>query len=356
MKILVIKFRHIGDVLLTTPLLDNLKRIYPDAQVDFLINKESEPLLEGNRSVTKLHLYDRSFAKRLPLHKRIVYELKFLKQITDEHYDIVIQTTEGDRGAIIAWLTRAMTRVGIPPKNTFLKKLKPFTAEISDQPYIHTVERNLMFLKKLGHQPIHKRVILLSDEKLKKNLKEKYAILQKPYIVFHPVSRWMFKCWDEKKSAQLIDLVMDRLDLPVVLTAAPSRKELAYVDNIIAQTNHKPLNIAGKLTLQELAALIDDAKFFVGVDTAPMHMAAALDTPVLALFGPSDPVLWGPWDNETERADYNKNEIVQHNGIHSLIRYPDDEIIWRHGKKISTSMMKIEPDLVFSIIQKKIAS
>jgi heptosyltransferase-3 len=114
------------------------------------------------------------------------------------------------------------------------------------------------------------------------------------YIVVQPTSRWMFKGWNHSGFAE----VFRQLTLAgykLVITSGPDKKEIAYVERILAEQHFEAVNLAGKLTLKELGALIAKASCFVGLDSVAMHMAAALGTPCVALFGPSDEKTWHPW-------------------------------------------------------------
>src|SRR3954469_22104799 len=108
-------------------------------------------------------------------------------------------------------------------------------------------------------------------------------------------SRWTFKCWPAERNAQLVDRLSAEGER-VVLTAAPG--ESAFIDEILSRTAAKPLNLAGQLTLKELGALTARARLFIGVDSMPMHLAAAMGTPTVALFGPSSEEEWAPWKVE----------------------------------------------------------
>nr|MDA8108320.1 glycosyltransferase family 9 protein [Betaproteobacteria bacterium] len=114
------------------------------------------------------------------------------------------------------------------------------------------------------------------------------------FIHMHPASRWRFKCWPAEQNAALVDRLAGA-GQRVVLTAAPDREERALVDEIVARASAKPVDLAGKLTLKELGALAARARLFAGVDSMPMHLAGAVGTPVVALFGPSGELEWGPW-------------------------------------------------------------
>jgi heptosyltransferase-3 len=118
------------------------------------------------------------------------------------------------------------------------------------------------------------------------------------FIHAHPGSRWLFKCWTAEQSAALFDRIAAD-GHTIVVTAAPDPRERAMVDAILAAvapaTRARIVDLAGALSLPELAALTAQARVFIGVDSAPMHIAAAMQTPVVALFGPSGELEWGPW-------------------------------------------------------------
>jgi FkbM family methyltransferase len=119
----------------------------------------------------------------------------------------------------------------------------------------------------------------------------------RPLIQVHPTSRWFFKCWNDADMARVIDHLQTVHGYQAVITSGPDDKERDRVAGIIAQCNSMPLNLSGQLTLKQMAALTSLCDFYFGVDTAPMHMAAALNIPVIALFGPSGAFDWGPWPN-----------------------------------------------------------
>ena len=120
------------------------------------------------------------------------------------------------------------------------------------------------------------------------------GIAPKGFIQVHPASRWLFKTWtDAKNAAFLRALAAD--GHRVVVTGAPDAKEREIVGRIVSEAAVPVTDLSGKLSLREMAALSARARLFFGVDSAPMHIAAAIGTPVVALFGPSGEHEWGPW-------------------------------------------------------------
>jgi len=346
-KILVMKFRNIGDVLLTTPLIENLKINYPDAKIDVAVNKGTEEMLSLNPNISKIHIYDRNFVKKLPLVKKIQKEINFIKKIKKEKYDLVINLTKGDRGAIIALFSQAKEKIGF--KENFLSNLA-FTKSLPlKQGMKHQIEWDLDTLRVLGGDIKHKKVSIYWDKKDEEKINS--LNLPKKFIHFHPVSRWLFKCIDDKIAAQIIDFIENELNVKVILTAAPVEKEIKKIENILNFAKSKPINLAGKLTLKETAALNKKAKFFVGVDTAIMHIAAANNIPVIAFFGPSGAFHWGPWDNTLMKSGYNFKNGFQIMGKHKVI-----QVKWDcapcgkdgcNGSKISECLMEKGLDIEF---------
>ncbi|MGO9176514.1 MAG: glycosyltransferase family 9 protein, partial [Desulfobaccales bacterium] len=104
-----------------------------------------------------------------------------------------------------------------------------------------------------------------------------------------------FKCWTSRGYARVLEALQGDWRLPVILTGSRAAHEQELLAAILRESRLAPINLAGRLTLKELGALIQRARFFFGVDSAPMHLAAAVDTPAVALFGPSGAFNWGPW-------------------------------------------------------------
>jgi len=283
-KILVMKFRNIGDVLLITPLLSNLKKAFPDAKIDVALNKDTEEMITLNPNVDEIITYDRAKIKSQKGIKKALSEIKFGLGIRKRGYDIVINTTKGDRGAQLSLISGAKVKIGYKnEKNRFLKNV--FDITLPPQGLRHTIETNLDALRVLNLPIIDKKVEIFwskDDEKKVDNFIE-----NKKFIHIHPVSRWLFKCLDDATVAKIIDYCKDELKYEVALTSAPIKQELDKISSIIDLCKTKPLNLAGKLSLKESAYLNSKAKFFIGVDTAIMHISAANNIPVLAFFGPS---------------------------------------------------------------------
>lgn len=318
MKILIMKFRNIGDTLLATPLASNLKAHFKDCEIHFACNEGCEAMLEGNENIDKIHIYRRNSAKKAGFLKRIKTELGFLSELKAEHFDIAINATEGDRGAYLAFLSGAKTRIGFDGGGLASKLLTQAISQSSSPFGSHTLEHDLALLSALGIEPKTKAVSLAFDD-FGEFFSSQNA-LPSEFIHFHPMSRWLFKCPKDEIIADLLDFCELEMGKKCVVTCANDERELARCENILRLAKSEPKAFLGTLSLKKVAFLSSKARLFVGVDTAIMHMAAAVNTPVVALFGPSSAMSWGPWDNACEHSGYSAKNGIQHMGAHSVVQ------------------------------------
>jgi len=320
MKILVLKFKTIGDVLLVTPLIRNLKLNYPESIIDVAVNQGTEDMLTLNPCINNIWIYDRKKIKNKSIIKRIKSEYDFLKNIRRQKYDIVIDLDQGDRGAGIASISGAKIKIGSQHIKSRLVK-DTYTHILPERTKgKHIVEVGLDAIRILGLPIKYKKVEIFwseNDQKLIDNILDK-----EEFIHFHPFSRVSYKDVDSKNISEIIDYCELSLGIKVVLTSAPIQRELDKVDIILKLCKSKPTNLSGKLTLKQTAALNKKAKLFIGVDTAIMHISAANNTPVLAFFGPTAADNWGPWENDLQIASYLRMGGFQKVGKHGV--YSED--------------------------------
>ena len=318
-RALVIKLRHHGDVLLAAPVISTLKRHAPQCEVDALVYADTAPMLEGHPALSHLHLIDRNW-KRQGLGRQSAAELRLISSLRARHYDLIVHLSVHTRGA---WLVRLLRpRWSVAPKFRPGFWAKSFTHLYPAQshPDRHTVDTNLDSLRALGIEPAPEdmRVFMVpgaaAEAKVDALLAE-HHLSPGGFVHIHPASRWAFKCWPADRVAALCDALAAK-GLPIVLTSAPDANEKALIAAVQAArgkiavtwprsgvpgTQSEPaptVDFSGQLSLKELAALTARARLFVGVDSAPMHIAAAMGTPTIGIFGPSGDREWGPWDND----------------------------------------------------------
>jgi heptosyltransferase-3 len=301
-RALVIKLRHHGDVLLASPVINALKARAAHLDIDALVYADTAPMLSGHPAMSTLFTIDREWRRR-GLAVQVPAEWKLFRALQARRYDLIVHLTEAGRGA---WLARALgARYAVARQRPqwWWKNSFTHTYSLPSHALRHTVEKDLDALRRIGIHPAmgERRLTLLPSQAAVDRvagLLANHTALAEGYIHVHPTSRWMFKSWPaERMAALMTQLTADGHAL--VLTAAPSANEKALVGRIMEQlpaaANARLVDLSGQLSLPELAVVSQRAKLFVGVDSAPMHIAASQGTPTVALFGPSGEAEWGPW-------------------------------------------------------------
>ena len=310
-RVLVIRLQNHGDVLLTTPIFTALKRHFPRVEVDALVFSETLPMLVANPALTRVWPLPRGKQAGRGLGRVIAF-VKLMMGIRRRHYDWVLHLNDQWSGAFAAAISGASVRFGYEvEKRDYWLWRKIFPQRIVPTFAGHMVEKNLDVLKALG-VPVDTRnlpctMAFSSQDATLVRQKLDDAGVAGRYILVHPTSRWFFKCWEDDRFAEVIS-ALAASGWQVVLTSAPDQRELDLVGGLLRRVNNpKVVSLAGQLSLPALAAAIAGSTLFIGVDSVPMHMAAALGVPIVALFGPTHVHIWRPWCDCAEvihAADY----------------------------------------------------
>ncbi len=286
-KILVIKLRYLGDVLMCTPVLASLRAAFPEAVLSMLVNSGTEAMIAENPHLNEILLVERSPS---PLR-----QLRFASGLRRRRFDLVIDLTDGDRAAILSRITGAPIRVGYNREGRWRGRLYTHLVRVPRQP-TPLIRQHLMSLDALGISVAESRPLLRvrqEDEVASRAALAATGIEPgERFIAVHPGARYWFKRWPAERFARLIDYVQGKLGVKVVLLGGSQDREIA--EAILGQIGTGARSLVGRLGLLEMAWLLRLAALFVGNDSGPMHVAAAMGTPVVGLFGPSDPTVWGP--------------------------------------------------------------
>ncbi|MFP3029232.1 MAG: lipopolysaccharide core heptosyltransferase RfaQ [Arsenophonus sp.] len=293
-KILIIKMRFHGDMLLTTPVISTLKKSYPTAKIDILLYQETIQILSENREI---HAFYGIENKKNNSIVKLVNFILLIKKLRKNNYDLIINLAD-------QWIVPFLVRC-IPAKikishqfnhrdtnywsRSFTHMVKPTGT--------HVVEQNLSILKPLHLNALYSSTTMTYQPTDWKKINHRLISLgvHSSYVVIQPTARQKFKCWDDEKFAKVIDNLQSR-GYRVILTSGPSKEDLTCVARIAQQCRQSPVTeFAGKIIFPELGALISHAALFIGVDSAPIHIAAALETPIICLFGATDHQYWKPW-------------------------------------------------------------
>lgn len=406
-KILVIKLRHIGDVLLSVPVFRALRENFPEAHIAVLVNSDTEEVLETSPFINEIIAFVRSI-KKMNFPQKYTKEISFLRMIRRKGFDMAVDLTGGDRAAIISFVSGAAYRLGHDIREGFLGKRYLYTHLAGKNDNQHTVMQNLDIVRQFGIKTDNLSVDISIPEDARvfvKKVFEKNGInkikttpLCPPLarggfkggvfsegnakvVHVHPTSRWLFKCWRDEYMAEVINWLTDR-GITVIVTSAPDKREMEKAKRILSLVSeftppHIPplprggiggvVDLCGKTNIKQLAAISEVSDLFFGVDSAPMHIAAAVGTPVVALFGPSGAFHWGPWDNESSKlrvkslefkTPYPEKSGIQTFGIHTVIQQD-----WKcapcgkdgcDGTKISRCLEEIKTEEVINILKGKL--
>jgi heptosyltransferase-2 len=271
-KILIIQTAFIGDVILTTGLLESLRKAYPDATIDFVLRRGNENLIAKHPGIGKVLIWDKKNSKLFSL-------LKLILQIRKQRYQLAINVQRFFSTGLIMLLTKADEKRGFdknPLSFFYDKKIKHRIGNM------HETERNFMLLQGLNHIHYHKPQLFLPElvtEKIR-------DFQQNEYVCLAPASVWFTKQLPMAKWVELI-LSLDQ-KLKVYLIGANSDYALCNEIRILAQHPNVEI-LCGKLSLTESAALMKGARMNYVNDSAPLHLASAVNAPVTAYFCSTSP-------------------------------------------------------------------
>ncbi len=349
-RILVIAMRYLGDVLLTTPLLHSLRQAYPDARLDVLVFRNTAAMLEGNPDID--HIITTPNRPKFLDYRQLFGRLF-------RQYDLAIATQAGDRPFLYSLLAAPLRVAVVPPKNTtgwwkrfFVQHWTEF-----DDDNTHTV---LQLLKLLDLIDVPRCFSLVPPQiGNTQQLTEQFPFLadNAGYAVLHPHPQWTYKQWTVE-GWLTVGAYLKKLGLKLVLSGGPGQEEVDYVANIQRQLPEDTINLAGQVSLAQLATIIAQAKLYIGPDTGITHLAAATGVPVIALYGPTNPVKWAPWPSGYEQNinPFDKTGSRQLNNI-NLIQGKGDcvpchlEGCDRHRQSRSRCLDTLSPESVEEAIR-----
>jgi heptosyltransferase III len=300
-RILLIALRRLGDVLLTTPLLRSLRHGYVDATIDILVFSDTAGILDGNPDVDRV--------VTMPPRPSLAQTLKLAARLA-RRYDLAVSTQSGDRPAGFAILAGRRSVAPVEDRLSGRIKRALLTRSVPHDPRAHRVEALLRIADMLGigrvGEVIPPRTCLPAD------------MPNGAYAVVHAAPMYHYKRWTAEGWRRLAEALAVH-GLAVVATGGPGPAERAYLDAVWQDT--PVVRRDGQLSWGELTGLIGRSRVFVGPDTSVTHLAAATGCPTVALFGPTDPRLWGPWPSGGLDADWGATGATQSRGNVRLVQH-----------------------------------
>jgi len=296
-NILLIQLKRIGDLILTTSSIAAIRQKFPDANITLVVSRSCAPLLPAIPHLDRSYVIERNPA-----------DISKYLQIAKTKFDACIDFTRNNRSAILSWLSGADKRIGsqrIKRRTTFRQKAynEFVPGRMRDA---HMLDYNLSLLAPLGIHDVAPPVrLVLPAETCQAAVElERHSNIKEPFVVFHAGSARTEKFWEPDRWAEVIIHAMEHWHVTPVLTGSSSPSERAHIAEIenrlprpTSKSGPKVVDLTGKIDLLTLAALIARARLLVTVDSAPVHLAAATETPQIDLFGPTNPFHWRPRHN-----------------------------------------------------------
>lgn len=305
-KILIVKLSAIGDVVHTLPALNALRQNYPRAHITWLVEEAAADLIIGHSALDRVLVSRRKTwidGLRGPQWRNHLRQIvAFVRGLRETRYDMIFDFQASLKGAALIALARGKRKIGfdrgLEHQELSYLALNERIAAISME--VHALTRGLKLLSAMGieyHAIDYKLPISAHHAQQAEQLLVDHGLPnKKPFVVVNPMAKWETKLWNQDRLAQLADAIVDRFSLPVVMTGG--KGDQGAIKNITMRMKRPAVDLSGHTDLVTLAAVLRNAVAMVTTDTGPMHMAAAVKTPTVALFGPTAPWRTGPFGPE----------------------------------------------------------
>lgn len=304
---MLVRIDRLGDVVLTTPAIKALRLSFPDAHIAMMVKPDTALALKGNPHLNEVIIYDKDGA-----HKSAISTLRFAMGLRKKGFNLAVIFDPGNRAHIIPYLAGIPRRIGYNEDLAFL--LTDRIENLKHEGKKHEVDYNLDLLKTLGVEAGDRGPYINVDPQAaafiaallaKSNIGKEDKI-----VTLHPGSSCPSKRWAAQRFAQVADKLIEAYALKVVILGGTDPKAVACVKDVKARMSKGALFLTDGLDLSHRIALIKRSALFISNDSGPMHVAVAVGTPVIAIFGRKQPGLsplrWGPFG----RADITLHKDV----------------------------------------------
>jgi len=294
-RILLIQLGDIGDVVLSFPAIRTLRENLPQAEVIVAVREKAAELIEDcpwTSDVISINTSKRRW------YQELIYQKDFLLRLWNFNFDLAFDLRTGTRGAILALLSGARQRIGFYASDGKLWRNRVFThlAHLEGKPGQHLAEyyRNLLIAYDLKTENIWPEIII-PEEKLQKAdqlFKTENILPDLPAVAIQPFSLWPYKEWGVEKYIDLIHRISAEYELSIIVTGSTDEREKA--NKLMNKCGRHVYSFAGKTTIGMFAAVLKLSQLFIGGDSAGIHVASAVGTPTVGIFGPMSVDAWAP--------------------------------------------------------------
>jgi lipopolysaccharide heptosyltransferase II len=288
-NILIVEVNWLGDVIFSTPFIRTIHEKFKDAKITCLLDERVKGALIHNPYIDDIIVYNEKST-----HKGFLAKAKLISYLRKKHFDIAFILHRSFTKALIVFLSGIQERVGYDTKNRSFLLTK--AVEVPEKP-LHKVEYFLKIAETFGCMPSRKKYDFFVSKRDRENILRKLeeSGIEKDdiLIVLNPGGNWLPKQWAEEGFAEVGDILSEKYKAKIIISG--SGKDMDKAKRIKSIMKHNAIIFSGKTSLGELGALMERANFVISGDSGPMHIAVALGSNVIAIFGPTSPELTGPY-------------------------------------------------------------
>ncbi len=337
-KILLARTDRIGDLVLTTPAIKAVRKAYPDAYIAMIVRPYGECLVRGNPYLDEVIIYD-----KFGLHRSAAATIRFGLNLKKIGFDRAVIFHPTNRMHIIAYIANIPRRIGYDSRLSFL--LTDSIKNLKHEGKKHERDYTLDLLKSLGIESDEKELYVALDGKAQASIEQMlngHGITAKDKLItMHPGASCVSKIWPSERFAKLSDMLIEKHNVKIAVIGGNDKRDLFCVESVKKFMRKEALFLKGVLGLKELAALLKRSKLFVSNDSGPVHIATAVGTPVVDIFGRNQPglslVRWGP---------LGKKDIAIHKDVGC-----EDTCLAHNCKKSFACLRAISVDDIYIAIQ-----
>lgn len=325
-RFLVVRLGSMGDIVHALPAVHALRESFPDARIDWVVEAKWLPLLRGNPDISEA----------IPV-KRTTWTIlrTCLGRLRAGGYDCLLDFQGLYKSAALGWLAGAKKRIGWDRRAAREGGAAVFYTQHVMPAAAHVVDQNFELAQAAGAQPGEVRFPLPRDAQTERDVESLLATERlTKFFVLSPGGGWRTKCWPPERYGELHRALAERYGMRGVLNYGPGEEPLATAVRAAAGT---PAPVPAKLRLEQFLALARRASFLVGGDSGPLHVAVAVGTPVVGLYGPTDPARNGP---------YSKADIVVRNA-------GTEETTYKRTDEFAPSMLSITVEQVLAAVERR---
>ncbi|KKO20735.1 MAG: lipopolysaccharide heptosyltransferase II [Candidatus Brocadia sp.] len=305
-NILIVRLGAMGDIIHVMPAVINLRRTFPDASLVWLVEDKAQCLVEALPGIDEVIVFPRKKWQTALRHPRkyftVAAELRaFLRKLREREYDVALDFHGNFRSGLLAYLSNAKTRVGF--SKGYCKEANYIFTNVRMKPHqkkMHRIEKYFSLLQGMGITVYYQRPefsISDNDRRSVDDFISRHHLQEKPVAILHPGTSMFgkFKRWPPENYAMLADRLIKEMNYSVVFTW--SEPEYNLVQQILSLMQYHATIACRTASVKQLIALLQRAHLFIGGDTGPTHLASCMGIPTIAIFGPKDPSLYAPYDD-----------------------------------------------------------